>query len=185
MRYARILTAAVTLAATGCTASALDRHFEAGRYELAARAYEEDPSVAGSDRALYRLALSYAAPGTEVSNPERARVLLAQLVTRFPQSSHLPEARILAGVLGHMIDLGDQANVERHQLDSLKAVVEDLEATQAALQDTIDTSRSRLTDLQAEVRRLQGEVEAKDAVLRRLEDELRRLKNIDLGRPSN
>jgi len=185
MRHTHILTAAVTLAAAGCTASALDRHFEAGQYELAARAYEEDPSVAGSDRALYRLALSYAAPGTEVSNPERARALLAQLVTRFPRSPRVPEARILAGVLGHMIDLGDQAKVERQQLDLLRATVKDLEDTHAALQDTLDTGRRRLTELQADVSRLQGEVEAKDAVLRRLEDELRRLKNIDLGRPSN
>jgi TolA-binding protein len=175
----------MTLAAAGCTASALDRHFEAGQFELAARAYEEDPSVAGSDRALYRLALSYASPGTAVSSPERARAVLAQLVARFPQSPHLPEARILAGLLGTMVDLSDQAKVERQQLDSLRAVVQDLEATRAALQDTIGTNRSRLTDLQAEVTRLQGEVEAKDAVLRRLEDELRRLKNIDLGRPSN
>ncbi len=185
MRRAHVLTAAVALAAAGCTASALDRHFEAGQYELAARAYEEDPSVAGSDRALYRLALSYAAPGTAVSNPERARALLAQMVTRFPQSPHLPAARILAGVLGAMVDLSDQARVERQQLDSLRAVVQGLEATHATLQDTIGANRGRLTDLQAEVKRLQTEVEAKDAVLRRLEDELRRLKNIDLGRPSN
>jgi len=185
MRHHHLLMAAVTLAAAGCAASAFDRHFEAGQYELAARAYEEDPSVAGSDRALYRLALSYAAPGTAVSNPERARAVLAQMVTRFPQSRHLPEARILAGLLGDILDLRDQAEVGRQHLDSLRAVVRGLEATHAALQDTIGADRRRLTDLQADVVRLEAEVEAKDAGLRRLEDELRRLKNIDLGRPSN
>jgi len=183
LRHLILLSTA--LAGGGCAASALDRFFEAGQYESAVRAYEVDPSLAQSDRALYRLALSYAAAGTGVSDPERARALLAQLETRYPRSRYRAEALVAGSLLTGIVALRDTVEGNRQLLDSLRAGIRTLEATHAAAEDSLRASRQRLAGLTAAVRRLETEIEAKNAGLERLQDELRRLKNIDLGRPTN
>lgn len=183
LRHVVLLTTA--LAGGGCAASALDRFFEAGQYESAVRAYEADPSLAANDRALYRLALSYAAAGTDVYDPERARALLAQLETRYPESRYRAEVTVAGGLLGAIVALRDTVEGDRELLDSLRADIRAVEAANAALEDSLGAGRRRIAELTAAAQRLEAEVEAKDSGLQRLEDELRRLKNIDLGRPTN
>jgi hypothetical protein len=184
MRRAQVLGGITALLVTGCATSPFDRYFEAGQYELAAREYEADPSLVGNDRSLYRLGLAYAAPGTPVYDPERARDLLAQFETRFPTSEHRAEARILVGLLGEVTTLRSELAAGRRQRDAVEETIRRLEMANAGLQDTVSVQHRRLQELQEELTRVEAEVEAKDAGLRRLENELDRLKRIDLERPS-
>jgi hypothetical protein len=185
MRRAQVLCGITALlVTTGCATSLFDRYFEAGQYELAAREYEADPSLVGNDRSLYRLGLTYAAPGTPVYDPERARDVLAQFETRFPTSTHRAEARILVGLLGEITALSSELAAGRQQRDAVAETIRRLETANTRLQDTVSVQQRRLQELQEELTRLETELEAKDAGLRRLENELERLKRIDLERPS-
>ena len=184
MRRVQVRYGITALLAAGCATSPFDRYFEAGQYELAAREYEADPSLVGNDRSLYRLGLTYAAPGTSVYDPERARDVLAQFGTRFPTSKHRAEARILVGLLGEITALRSELAAGRRHRDAMDETIKRLETANAGLQDTVSVHQRQLRELQEELTRLKAEVEAKDAGLRRLEDELERLKRIDLERPS-
>jgi hypothetical protein len=184
MRRAQFLVGITVLLVMGCATNLFDRYFEAGQYELAAREYETDPSIVGNDRGLYRLGLTYAAPGTPVYDPERARDLLAQLETRFPNSKHRATARIIGGVLGEIATLRSELAAGQRQRDAAQQTIKRLEQANAGLLDTISVQRRQLRELQEELTRVEAEVEAKDAGLRRLENELERLKRIDLERPA-
>lgn len=184
MRRAQILGGIMALLVTGCATSAFDRYFEAGQYELAAREYEADPSLVGSDRSLYRLGLTYATPGTSVYDPERARNVLARFETRFPTSKHRAEAHILVGLLGEITTLRSELAAGHREHDAVEETIRRLGTANALLQDTVSVQHRQLQELQEELTRLEAEVEAKDAGLRRLESELDRLKRIDLERPS-
>lgn len=184
MRRPSVLGGILALLVMGCATSPFDRYFEAGQYELAAREFEADPSLVGDDRSLYRLGLTYAAPGTAVYDPERARDVLVQLQTQFPTSKHRPAARILAGLLGEITTLRSELADGQRRREAVEVAIRRLEVANAGLRDNVSVHQRQLQELQEELTRLETEVEAKDAGLRRLESELERLKRIDLERPT-
>ncbi len=168
----------------GCAASSFDRYFEAGQYELAARAHEADPSPAPSDRTLFRLGLVYALPQTPVYDPTRARASLEALRARFPASRFRTPGRVLLALLTELTRLETEVDMEQFQLDSLRVTLREIQEGHQALRQGIANQDRELERLRRELRRLEDELADKSLTVRRLESELERLKSIDLGRPS-
>jgi tetratricopeptide (TPR) repeat protein len=105
-----------------------EKYFDAGDYANAAQAYQtylrSSASSPDQDRALFRLALTRALPGSPVRDLPQAMSLLRQLVTRFPQSSLRPQAESLLGLQGEIDKL--QTDVGKKD-DRIRELTQELE----------------------------------------------------------
>lgn len=75
-----------------------EKYFDSADYANAVRAYntylQRDPAAGNRDYVLFRLALAYAFPESQVRNMPRAIQLLQQVV-RLPESRYKAQARLL------------------------------------------------------------------------------------------
>ena len=107
-----------------------ERDFESGRYGEAARAYQKHlvtaSSDSGKDRALFRLAISsvLSDPGPEADG--RALTHLKQLVTRYPSSSYVAEARLILGLMQEVLQLKADAKEREERAKRLAGELERL-----------------------------------------------------------
>lgn len=165
MRERLVPALAVALAvATACATPAFHRYYESGMFEEAARAYEADPSLSRSPRALYRAAQVHAYPGTSAYDPDRAREELQRLVERFPGSSYEPQARRLLSLLREMAGLRAELTEREASLRTLEGRVRRLEEERAGREEELDTLRLRARALEEELERTRLELERLKAI---------------------
>ena len=92
-----------------------EKYFESGDYEKAAQAYasylSDSQSPLNKDRALFRLALTRALPGSPIRDLPLAMNYLRQIVARYPESPLRPQAELLLGL---------QVEIDKLQVDSGK-----------------------------------------------------------------
>ncbi len=99
-----------------------DAAFDRGDYTAASDAYQDHldrGSPASADRVLFRLALIYVLPGSDVHDPRRAHKLLGELVERFPRSPY-------RGAADYLLGLQHEVERLRRQLEEIKRI--DLES---------------------------------------------------------
>ncbi|MCZ6750291.1 MAG: outer membrane protein assembly factor BamD [Acidobacteria bacterium] len=76
-----------------------EEYFETGDYASAVDAYNaylgDNPSASNHDKALFRLAMSHAFPGSPVRDLLQAMELFGRLASAFPQSPFTPQAEFL------------------------------------------------------------------------------------------
>ena len=105
-----------------------ERYFDQGDLGSAAAAYQAylsgHPSGVGTDRVLFRLALTYLFPESPVHDPARARVTLKRLVEEWSNSPYAAQARL-------MVELEDQLQRARNGLrereSRIRKLTEELE----------------------------------------------------------
>ncbi len=105
-----------------------EKYFEAGDYAQAAQAYDlylrDNPSGPNQDRALFRLALAHAFPGSPVHDLPRANELLKQLVHLHTQSPFRAEAEFLLGLQ----DEADRLRADvSHRDERIRELTQELE----------------------------------------------------------
>ncbi len=182
--------------ATGCASSLrpADRLFEKGQYAEAAEAYrlylEGAPAGEEAIRARFRLGLTYALPESSTHDAERAKRLLKQLITLYPESPYSHQA---AQLLELQRELGVlQEDVAARQ-DSMGAMARDAEVFQRTIdelersiegkEEEAEELKRQLQSLNIELTRLQNLATEGEAKLQELIRQLIKLKEIDLGRP--
>lgn len=179
----RLRTAVLGLvfAASGCAGSAFDRSFEAGHYDDALARFAADSSLRDEPRALYRAALARATPDQPTYDPAQARLLLEELVRRFPGGAwHRQAVALLNSLQSTERVARDGARVEM-QLQNLRDRIVALEqrlARQESLHDSLATGNVALRD---SLERAQRRLRVREAQMQALQDELRALKRIDLA----
>lgn len=101
----------------GCASSAgpFREHYEAGRLEAAAEAFEADSSLHDDAGALFRAGLLYGTPGSPVYDPAQAVERLRRLLELHPEDDRSREARSVLRLL-------TRADSLARQLERLKAV---------------------------------------------------------------
>ena len=100
-----------------------DAAFDRGDYTSASDGYQDHldhGSTVAADRALFRLALMYVLPESEVRDPRRAHKLLAELIERFPTSPY-------RGAADYLLSLEREVTLLRRQLEEIKRI--DLEGS--------------------------------------------------------
>jgi hypothetical protein len=167
---ALLLTAGIALAASGCAAHPVERHFRAGEMAEVARRFEADSSLHRNPAALYRAGLAHALPESPVFDPERALVLfdrLQALQPDHPQRERIAQLRQFLRLSG----LQQERQLSR-------------DARLRAQQAEIDDLRAQLARERSRADRLDREARDRDARIRALQEELDALKRIDLNRPA-
>jgi len=184
MRVDRTLAGLIALAlAPACaTTSLFDEHFEAHRYEAAARAFHASPELHEQERALFRAALTYGSPQSPVFNPDSARSLIERLQRLYPNTRYRGEAQRMLALLTEIQRLEDRAERYEQEVERLTQDVAELRRHIAWLESRIDVRDEMLDVLRQVIERLEGEARYKDGRIRALQEELERLKEIDLGR---
>lgn len=164
------------------TTTPFDEHFEAHRYEAAARAFHASPELHEQERALFRAALTYGSPESPVFNPDSARVLIERLQRLYPNTRYRDEAHRLLALLAEIQRLTDRIGQYEREIERLTQDVAELRRHITWLETRIDVRDEMLDVLRRVIERLENEAQYKDSRIRALQDELERLKEIDLGR---
>jgi len=173
---------ALALAPACATSSIFDQHFEAQRYDAAARAFHASPDLHDNERALFRAALTYGSPQSPVFNPDSARALIERLQRLYPNTRYRDEAHRLLALLAEIQRLEDRAARYEQEVERLTQDLAELRRHIAWLESRIDVRDDMLEVLRQVIERLEGEARYKDERIRALQQELERLKEIDLGR---
>jgi tetratricopeptide (TPR) repeat protein len=133
-----------------------ERMFDAGDYAAAARSYlqllRQNPTPEKREKALFRLGLAYALPGSGIQQFPQSMMYFRQLLAVAPQSPL------------------------RTQVHAILALYAELEKTQA--DDRAKDAQIKI--LGGELEKTQAESRAKDARIKNLGEELEKLKQIDL-----
>jgi hypothetical protein len=173
--------------AGGCAGSTFDRHFDARRWDAAARAFDADTALHGSERALYRAAVVHATPGTAVYDPQRARALLERLLEIRSSGGRSLEASLLLALL-HEVERQDSARLAL-QREAERRIAR-LATEIARLEDELRSTAERHTANMAEASQLRAlaaalrtELRQRENRMQELQRELDRLKEIDLSPP--
>lgn len=183
-RFRRILWSTLPLLlASGCVASALDRHFAAGRYLEVTRLFEADSSLQNREGALFFAAVAYALPESPAYDPSRAIETLDRLLTLYPDGSRSAEALTLRQVLRETDRLTREAERLDEELTEARADLEAAEARLMVVRDSLEVQSTRAEGLQAIADRLTREVRQRNSRIEALEAELDALKQIDMARP--
>lgn len=105
-----------------------EEYFASGKYAEAARAYDNflrnNPPAENQDRALFRLAIAYAIPGSPIHNWQRALVLFKRVLSLFPKSPLALQADFILGLQAEVDKL--RADV-REREDRIKQLTTELE----------------------------------------------------------
>ena len=182
MPRALIIALIAPILAAGCAARPFHSHFEAGRFEEAARAFEEDPSLLRDQRALLRAAIVYADPASPAHDPERARELLDRLIEERGDGEYARHARWVLAFLDELGRREEEARRLQMRVDSLISRIAALEAESHSLQQLIARERLHADAFRALAERLQAELRRTEEELRGLQENLRQLKEVDLQR---
>ncbi|SRR5690606_23385712 len=173
---------AFALAPACATSTPFDEHFEAHRYDAAARAFHASPELHDQERALFRAALTYGSPGSPVFDPDSARSLIERLQRLYPNTRYRDEAHRLLALLAEIQRLQDRAERYEQEVERLTQDLAELRRHIAWLETRVDVRDEMLDMLRQVIERLEGEARYKDGRIRALQEELERLKEIDLGR---
>ncbi|MGE5234805.1 MAG: hypothetical protein ACM3O7_00465 [Acidobacteriota bacterium] len=163
-----------SLALSACTSvvRTADRDFSQGKYAAASAGYQSalagTLSPADQARALYRLGLLCALPGSDEYAPALARQRFNLLLERFPGSPYTLPARA-------MLALQDAADVAAARAATLEAEV-------SRLQGEAKLSESAAQAREAAIAHLRAGLADAEAQLKRVRSELEQLKAIDLRR---
>lgn len=106
----------------GGLGEAFHEHYEAGRYDEALAAFRADSTMRQNERALYRVGLLHARPGTPYYDPGLASRYLGRLVRNHPDTPYAEEVRSVLALLEQTRTLDRRARQLRSQLEALKAV---------------------------------------------------------------
>lgn len=155
---------ALSVLVSACGSSSFHRHFEAGRYERAARAYAADSTLAKDDRALFRAAQIHAHPEVSAYDPDRAAEQLRRLLRRSPESEHAPSAGRLLAVVEQVRDLRALVRRRQERIDSLQVRIARLEEEREAAEEELARLRRRLEAVSAEFERTRLELERLKAI---------------------
>ena len=168
-----------------------DQYYEEGRYPEAERALTEYLESSALDdttaaRALYRLGVIYAFPGSRLHDPEKAREVLDTLLSWYPDSAQVAEAKTLRDVL---VELQEQQAERSDLMAQIATLQTELEASNAqlfTLQKQVAVKQGQITSLaesipplEARIRELVEQLAARQQELEQLD----RLKAIDLESP--
>jgi hypothetical protein len=160
----------LSLAALGACASAeirpMDRYFVEGRYEEVVGAFEADSSLWSDEDAVYQVAVARSLPDSPVYDPARARDLLDQFLTRFPDSERWAEIRYLSALVEEIMRVQEEAD--------------GLEAEAAALSERVASLKAEVSEQARVIEEARAEIRRRDVELWALRQELQRLKAIDL-----
>jgi len=173
---------AFALASACATTTVFDEHFEAHRYEAAARAFHASPELHDQERALFRAALTYGLPESPVFDPDSARAMIERLQRLYPNTRYREEANRLLALLGEIQRLTDRVERYEQEIERLSQDVAELRRHITWLEARVDVRDEMLDMLRQVIERLESEARYKDARIRALQEELDRLKEIDLGR---
>lgn len=171
------------LGAAGCATTEFDRHFEARRYDAAARVFAGDSALQEHDRALFRAGLAHALPLSPVYSPELARSLLERLVVLHPRSAYRDGAERILALLGEIERLDAIAASREAELDKRGDEIDRLHKQIAWLEARFEVQETVIDALRQVIERLESEARDKEGRIRALQDELDRLKEIDLKPP--
>jgi hypothetical protein len=161
--------------------------YGAGDYAGATQAYEtylkENPSAEDRDKALFRLAMSYALSGNDPENFRKAQNLLRALFIQFPRSQYKPEAQY---ILSLQADI-DRMRVDIREKDDL--IREQSEAPSPKRvnvpgeKDKISRATNKaLREKDKALREKDRIIQEKEERILKLTQELERMKKIDLQR---
>jgi len=173
---------AFALASACATATPFDQHFEANRYEAAARAFHSSPELHEQERALFRAALTYGSPQSPVFDPDSARSMIERLERLYPNTRYRDEAHRMLALLEEIQRLEDRAEQYEQEVERLTQEVAELRRHIAWLESRVEVRDEMLDVLRQVIERLESEARYKDGRIRALQEELERLKEIDLGR---
>ncbi len=169
-----ILCATVALGG-GCAhhPGAFDREYDSGRFEEAARIFDEDSALWRNESALFRTAAARAMPGSPIYDPGRAHAELKTLLDRFPASPHRVEAIRLDALLTQIDRLTEENRSLNERASTLTARID------SATNRVAEERRAALAASQSQAQ-LQADLRRTEAELKSVQEELTRLKAIDL-----
>jgi uncharacterized small protein (DUF1192 family) len=170
-----------------------DQFYDSGEYLDAAQAYElylkENPEAGDRDRAMFRLALSYALAGGEPENFRKSQNLMRTVYTQFPESQYKKTIQVILSL---------QTDIDRLRVDlseksgQIKELSESLEIKDRTIAEKIQLAQDKdkvLLQKDRVIRDKEKIITDRDKALEELEDrilkltqELERMKRIDLQR---
>lgn len=172
----RLSTIAVACAATACASVPFERYVSQQRWPEAAAAFDADSTLLNNERALFDAGMLFSSPARGAYDPDRARLLLQRLLSRFPASGHRLEAADRLALLDTAIAARDRASRTREVEAQIHALVADTLRLRAQL-DSLTSTRSAV---ERNTARLEADLRDRDEQIRELRSELARLKEIDL-----
>lgn len=117
-----VQTTAVGSSATESDEHPMDELYEAGDYAGAISAFVADESLRQDERSIYRAAVSLAMPGHAGHSRARALGLMTRLLTEYPDSDYLTEARLVIALLEEEAALIRANSRLEQELEQLKAI---------------------------------------------------------------
>ncbi|MGA9752926.1 MAG: tetratricopeptide repeat protein [Acidobacteriota bacterium] len=174
------LAALLLLASCSPALRQADGYFKAGDYSRAASVYEEvlstHPGPRTDARALYRLGVSRAEPGSPAFDPAKARKAFETLRRTHPGSRYAREAALPLALLDAM----ENASREAAQLQAqLKA---ELTSCSRQGQEASASAQQDRTRSQEQIQQLKALLAQRDRELEALRRQMDELKRIDLMR---
>ncbi len=107
-----------------------EEYFETGDYASAVDAYNaylrDTPSASNHDKALFRLAMSHALPGSPVLDLPQAMELFGRLAGEFPQSPFTPQAEFLLRLQAEVDQLRSDLTTRDERIRALTQELERL-----------------------------------------------------------
>jgi len=171
--------------ATGCSHGAgapFDALFQAGRYREAVAEAERGGGITASETVLYRVALAYLVPESEIHDPFRAEGLLNELLARHPEGAHALEARLLVRQLAATRAAGRNVRRAVHAADSLAFELASVVEARTALEARGEDREREAAQLRARIRSLEADLQLRQSEVAVLQRTLDELKRIDLRR---
>ena len=107
-----------------------EQDFSAGRYLEAAESYQKyldlAPLDSNRDRALFRLAMSYALSSTSTLAFQLAQTHFENLIARFPSSPYSAEAKFVLGLMQDLVKLRADAKDKEERIRRLTTELDQL-----------------------------------------------------------
>lgn len=179
-RTAFVLPIMFVAAAAACATSAFDKHFEQGRYEAAAAAFERDSALHRDERSLFRAGLVHAFPSSAAFDPSLALYYFGRIDTLFPASPYRAEAHRIGALLEDRVRLQSELELHRSDLDDLRARIAESAERERHMERRGAERDAEVARLEAQAARLESQLRQRSDELAALRQELERLKAIDL-----
>ena len=109
-----------------------EERFARQEYAAAADAYEKflsgRPDSDRAETALFRLGLLHALPDSPIHDPEKAGLLLSEVLETYPDSHHSEEARLILHLLDRIDDVSEAAVQKDRRIRELSSELEKIKA---------------------------------------------------------
>ena len=175
----RVRLAAIALLGTAaaCATVPFERYVSQQRWTDAAAAFDADTTLLENERALFDAAMLFSSPTRGAYDPNRARVLLQRILTRFPESKHRIEAADRLALMDTVLAERGRASERAREVEARIAA---LAADTLRLRARLDSAGAGRATSERNAARLEADLRDRDEQLRQLRLELARLKEIDL-----